>query len=169
MRKLTIVVFLPMMLPSCAATSPPERVASLIKPLETALLSEPGALLVSASNGEAQAQYAFSIVLEQGLHGRAANPVEATIWRQRALSQRGVTPITQYVPAVNGQSSRVHIINLPRYEVTRSQQALIRRCMAALAARYMKLDRVAAASNSTPCGDASVFRRLEPLWAAAQE
>lgn len=77
------------------------------------------------------------------------------------MAQRGVTPVTQYVPAFKGAPSRVHIINLPRYGMTALQAAVLDRCVAALASGPHS-------AGGGPCGDAASTSRLQALWSAAR-
>lgn len=143
----------------CVATPSP---TTHLRPLETALLDPIDVVAAAAERGEAEAQYAYSIVLRQGLRGLAPDPRAADLWRERALAPRGVTPITQYVPAFNGAPSRVHIINLPRYELSRSAALSLEACVASI-----ELE-VATPEHLRYCGGPADYARLKALWTATR-
>ena len=140
---------------ACVGLGTPVDLASMLRPIEVASSRDPGVIRSEAQNGDGQAQLALWLVLSYGLGDVGASPVEAGLWRARALGSRGVIPITQYTAAFNGQPSRINIINVPRYDVPPVQLELIERCIA-----YLN----SAIGDPSTCGGEERAQELSRLW-----
>ncbi|KSB89723.1 hypothetical protein AS593_01470 [Caulobacter vibrioides] len=139
------------------ATTPEARFASL-GPLRAALETSPETLRQRAERNDANAQMALSLLYQYGQGGLAKDPVEALLLRQRAVAQRGSTPITTYIAGINGKPGRVSMIFVPRYDVTPAQAAFNAACARALA----EGDRSPAAVE--PCGGEARYEQLAAGW-----
>jgi hypothetical protein len=127
-----------------------------LAPLDMALSEDPDAVEARANSGDGQAQLAMSIVSMYGLHGRTPDIVAAGRWRDQALANRRVMPITQYTAAFNGSPSRVNIINVPVQTISAAQWQTVNRCVAVLAGEGV--------SDQSACGDAEENRRRQTAW-----
>lgn len=114
------------------ATTPEARFASL-GPLRAALAAPPEALRQRAERNDGHAQMALSLLYEYGQGGVEKDPVQAAFLRRRATASRGSTPITTYIPGINGKPGRVSMIFVPRYDVSPGQAAFNLACAQALA------------------------------------
>lgn len=112
----------------------------------------------SGQVGDAEAQFALSLVWGHGLHGYPTNLSKAAEWRAKALSNRRFMPITQYTAAFNGQPSRVNIINVPTYDVTLAEATAVDACIAWLSGRTIA---------ASACGEGTETARRRNLWAEA--
>lgn len=130
-----------------------------LAPLDLALSVPIASIEADAEGGDVKAQVAMWLIRSHGLHGARLEPLDAELWRQRALSNRRVQPITQYTPAFNGQPSRVNIINVPMRLVSPSQLERIATC----ARRLEERGDVAAV-----CGDNQTAALRQERWQAAQ-
>ena len=132
--------------------------AQNLAPLDIALMEQPEVVRQKAEAGDAVAQLAYAIVLDQGLHDTPSDHAGAMKWRARALQQRRMTPITQYTAAFNGQPSRVNIINMPIPVVSLGQ-------VQALSACIERLQTGEALQNA--CGDEADAGRRARQWRLA--
>ncbi|WP_146198037.1 hypothetical protein [Caulobacter endophyticus] len=139
------------------ATTPEGRFASL-GPLRAALSTSPEALQARADRNDANAQMALSLLYHYGLGGVERDPGQAFLLRSRATAQRGSTPITTYIPGINGKPGRVSMIFVPRYDVSAAQAASNAACADALA----KGDRSPQAVE--PCGGEARYDQLAAGW-----
>ena len=153
---ITAAVAAAMALSGCATLVEGQREA-MLETVRMAAVGDPADLLADARAGDARAQHAYAVVVQYGLHGVPADPLEAEAWRARAMAQRGTTPISQYTPAFNGQPSRVNLIYVPRYDMTVHEISVVAACAAALDA----------GSPGPACGDAETAVDLALVWAAA--
>lgn len=154
-----VVAALAALTAGCATSAPLS--ATTFAPLDLALAADPRALRDRAESADPEAQLAMSIIAAHGLHGRAPDLLEATVWRGQALTSRRSVPITQYTPAFNGQSSRVNLIYVPVNIIQPGQVTAIDRCLAALRGE----DSVGSACGQT-ADEAEARRRA---WAAAHQ
>ncbi|HEV2082509.1 MAG TPA: hypothetical protein VGR32_08635 [Brevundimonas sp.] len=142
----------------CAPLRDAQTEAAL-ETLRVATGDDVGGLRARAEAGDARAQHAWAVVLQYGLHGVAADPAGADLWRARAMAQRGTMPISQYTPAFNGQPSRVNLIYVPRYDMNLHDIRIVSACAAALDS----------GSPGAACGDAGTAVELALAWAAASQ
>jgi len=142
----------------CASMVTPMDAGTAFRPIELAATQSASSLQMRAEQGDAQAQLALSIALSHGLNG-VQSPDEGRIWRARSSQPRGYMPITQYTAAFNGQPSRINIINVPRYDVSSGQLAMIDSCIVYLESR---------SRDSAVCGGPELALRLSTIWANAK-
>ncbi|MBB1178564.1 hypothetical protein DSM05_05300 [Pseudomonas sp. FW305-3-2-15-E-TSA4] len=128
-----------------------------LAPLDMALSEDPDAVEARANSGDGQAQLAMSIVSMYGLHGRTPDIVAAGRWRDQALANRRVMPITQYTAAFNGSPSRVSIINVPVQTISPVQWQAVDQCLTLLSHGL--------AMNTIVCGSADESRMRATHWA----
>lgn len=140
------------------ATTPDARFASL-GPLRAALSTSPEALRRRADQNDAQAQMALSLLYEYGQGGLEKDPAQALLLRHRATASRGSTPISTYMPGINGKPGRVSMIFVPRYDVSPGQAAINAACAGALA----RSDR--SPKGVEPCGGEARYDQLAANWA----
>lgn len=92
----------------CATAAPGAPIAaSAADPLLLALTAAPETIDAAAARGDAQAQFAQSIILAHGLRGQPQDSARASLLRRQALSRRPGTALTQYIPGINGQPGRL--------------------------------------------------------------
>ena len=139
------------------ATTPEARFASL-GPLRAALNTSPEMLRALAERDDANAQMALSLLYQYGQGGVERDPGRAFLLRSRATAQRGSTPITTYIPGINGKPGRVSMIFVPRYDVSAAQAAFNAACADALA----RGDRSPKAVE--PCGGEARYDQLAAGW-----
>ncbi len=130
--------------------------------LKMALTIPPNLLTARAEKGDARAQAALAIVYEYGLDRMSRDGGQATSLRQKATASRGYTPITQYIPGLNGAPGRTAIINIPNYGVPQAEIQRNRACADALDAGRDDASSIAA------CGDAPNYQALKSLWDKAR-
>jgi hypothetical protein len=129
-----------------------------LAPLEAALVRPMENLRAGADGGEANAQYAMSILTAYGKRGVKRDTDLAAALRARALAPRGFTSITTYIAGLQGKPGRVAIIQVPRYDLTFTEVGRVDRCVDVLA--RMRRSRQADAA----CGGPLARARLEVLW-----
>jgi hypothetical protein len=130
--------------------------------LEQALTAPVEDLLQEADEGQAQAQYALSVLYAYGARNLAADQAQAALMRRKALGARGYTPITTYIAGLRGKPGRVAIINTPRYALNSVQVFRVDQCISWLA----RGDTNKAAVEA--CAGHAAFDRLKALWAKAR-
>ena len=135
-------------------------------PIEVALWLPVAALRAEAERGDAQAQFAWSLVLANGLNGQVANPTLATDWRAKATAMRGTTVSQVYLPGINNLPGSLMAVSVPVYEVSLSQQIIVDSCVMVL---NSSLDaRSLARVEQGVCGGSENFVRLRQAWLAAK-
>ncbi len=147
---------------SGCASMPVASASGGISLLRDALSVPVAELETKAASGDARAQFSTSLVYQYGLQGTPADPVKATTYRQRALSAKGYTPITQYIAGLNGNPGRTAIINVPRYEVTAGEAQAAYVCAQAVARR------VAPQVGAAACGTIEVYAEMMSLWSGGE-
>lgn len=152
-----LVVAAGLCLGSCAAAGP-EVVLRRLVPLELALTADVAVLQTEAAAGSAPHQLALAVVYENGLRGRSRDPAAAADWAGRAFAQRGWTPITTYTPAYSRRSSRVGMIQIPRYGLSPADRAAVAACVRTL---------VGAGNLKGACGAPADEARFRTLWRTA--
>lgn len=130
--------------------------------LRDALTSPVADIEARAEKGNARAQLSLSILYQYGLRGKPLSLVSASQWRGRALRSTTTTPITQYIPGINGKPGRTAIINLPKSDVPGAEVAATDACAAKLNSGIPDLQ------ATTSCGGPGVFMELSQLWASAK-
>lgn len=138
-------------------TTLPTGLADLA-PLDAALGRPMESLRADADAGEANAQYAMSILTAHGKRGVKRDTDLAAALRARALAPRGFTSITTYIAGLRGKPGRVAIIQVPRYDLTFVEAGRVDRCVDVLA--RMRRSR----QTDAACGGPLARSRLEILW-----
>ena len=142
--------------PAACASTPPDRSAALA-PLQLALTTPPDELRARAQAGDAQAQYALSILHSRG-RGVELDRRQAIELRRKATAQRGSTPITTYIAGLNGAPGRVSTIYVPRYALSPGAAAVSDVCLSVL-------EMPTASPNSMEaCGGPDRYAQLRALW-----
>lgn len=147
---------------SGCASVPVASASGGISLLRDALSVSVAELETRAVSGDARAQFSTALVYQYGLQGTPADPVKATTYRQKALSVKGYTPITQYIAGLNGNPGRTAIINVPRYEVTAGEARAAYGCAQAVARR------VTPQLGAAACGTTEVYAEIMSLWSGGE-
>lgn len=129
-----------------------------LAPLEAALSAPVSSLRARAETGDANSQYAMSILLTHGKRGVPQDLDQARVLRVRAMAPRGFTSITTYVAGLRGKPGRVMVVQVPRYDLSPGQAARIDQCVDVLT----RLRRSRPADEA--CGGAATHELLETLW-----
>lgn len=130
--------------------------------LQMALTTPVSTLETQAANNDGKAEYALGIVYEYGLHHTSKNGSEAFKLKRHAVASKGYTPITQYIPGLNGKPGRTAIINTPRYDVTVAEGRMNDACATALHNGIVSADTV------MRCGGEGSYSSLRELWERAE-
>ncbi len=112
MRKssLALLAGLGVTLSACATTGP-ATAPDPLGLLRLALDASPDVLKQAAAKDDRKAEYALAIIYTYGLNGAPIDVPQAVDLRTRA--QRAIyTPITQYIPGLDGKPGRTNIINM---------------------------------------------------------
>ena len=154
---------------ACATLSPertPEALALFCAPIDVALSTPPASLLAQATSGDAQAQFAYSIVLGYGLSGAEVNASDAEAWRGKAIAPRGAHMTSVYVPGGKHQTGSVMMVSVPTVDVPLEQQMAVDACLAALNAP-IDVDHIQRIKNGA-CGGEANFQKLHAAWLVAK-
>lgn len=143
----------------CASTGGGSAPLVGLSPLVEALTQPVEALRSEAEAGDASAQYGLSVLAADGLRGVPKDPETAKALRRRAVSPKGNTAVTQYIPGINGAPGRTAIINLPQYDPAMASLPFLDGCVEAL--RTGKVS----TSLSRACGPAEMYDWLRERWA----
>lgn len=159
---LATALLLPALLAGCATGGPSSAPLTGLSPLVDALNAPVEDLAAAAERGDASAQYGLSVLAADGLRGVPKDTARAEQLRRRATSPKSSTPITQYIPGINGAPGRTAIINLPQYDPAMAGLPFMDACVKAL--RTGK----AATTLSAACGPPEVYDWLRVRWAGGE-
>lgn len=135
----------------------PRVTAVSLQLVEKALTESAGPLQQLADQGQADAQFSYSIVKRYGLDGGQPDAGAADAYRKLALASHGTTTTTMYVPD-GKHDSQAQQLSVPFYPISKDVAKTADECVDALAAR------VKAEAVTTQCGGPSDYRRLADLW-----
>ena len=168
-KALSIIFGASLALGACATRSLQARqaVAKMdCAPIDAALSTPAETLQAEAERGDAQAQFAWSLVLANGLHGQVDNPNLAAVWRTRATAIRGTTVTQVYLPGDKRRPGSLMPITMPVYVVSLSQQLIVDECIAVL--QHPTASQSLTRMEQGACGGAENFVRLRDAWRAAK-
>lgn len=144
-----------LLLGAACATQP--RTMLDFAPLSAAFVTPVNDLQARASGGDAEAQYAMSMLARHGLRGVPKNEDAAKLYRLGATMQRGMSNIPVYVPGVNGAPGSTTFVAVTIYGMDLQRATAFDDCIAALLE----------GDPADACGDADVARMLQAQFVAA--
>ena len=161
MKRVYWAAFAVMALSGCATVGDPRLAPLSAQIIDSALTGAPAQLQQAADQGNANAQFSYSIVLHYGLNGARQDADAAGAYRRLALASRGTTTSAIYVPS-GKHSGHTQLISIPRYDITAGEAKSIDACVDTLSSR-LRADLV-----TTQCGGPANYARLADLWAKAR-
>ena len=141
-----------------AACASPPRTMQDFAPLSAAFVEPIESLQARASTGDAQAQYAMSVLARHGLRGVPQSEQAADLYFLGATMQRGTNMTPVYVTGVNGAPGSTIFVATPIYGMDPPRAQAFEICVAALAVGV----------GGAACGDPAVADALEAQFNAAR-
>ncbi len=154
---------------ACAGLSSTDSTETY-RPIDLALSEPVEQLHFDAGFGQANAQYALSIIARYGLRGTAPDQKAADTWLARAWKARRLAVVTTmepsksaiYVGGVEGAKPEV----VEQYDLSPSDDRLMRECLGLLTSTA-SIARLAKAFDDGACGGAANYQRLKTAWLRA--